>query len=75
MPGLLAIADDVTKIHAICTVCGAPAHRSQRVIASKEQVVLGETDSYEARCRGHYEAEEDLADLPLKEEMSPILEN
>ncbi len=55
MPDLLAIADEVSKIKAICTICGAPASRSQRVINSNDQVLLGETDHYQARCRAHYE--------------------
>jgi len=55
MPNLLAIADEVHKIKAICTICGAPASRSQRVINSSDQVLLGETDHYQARCRAHYE--------------------
>ncbi len=55
MPELLAIADEVSKIKAICTICGAPASRSQRVINSNDQVLLGETDHYQARCRAHYE--------------------
>ncbi|MFP5492903.1 MAG: thymidine kinase, partial [Bacteriovoracia bacterium] len=70
IPQLLAIADEVTKIHAICTVCGSPAVRSQRLSKSKEQVLLGETDAYEARCRGHYQHDEveEQALLPLAEE-------
>lgn len=70
MPELLAIADEVTKIHAICTVCGAPAVRSQRLAQSKERVLLGEKDAYEARCRGHYQHDdsEEQALLPLEEE-------
>ncbi len=77
MPQLLAIADEVVKIHAICTVCGAPATRSQRIVNdNQEQVLLGETDSYEARCRGHYEyAEDEPTLLPLEQEIRPLLEN
>ncbi|MES2529207.1 MAG: thymidine kinase [Bdellovibrionota bacterium] len=76
MPKLLAIADEVMKIHAICTVCGAPATRSQRLSKSKEQFLLGETDAYEARCRGHfhYDDVEEQALLPLNEEIK-ILPN
>lgn len=76
IPQLLAIADEVTKIHAICTVCGAPAVRSQRLGRSKEQVLLGEKDAYEARCRGHYQNEEteEQALLPLEEEKLKALE-
>ncbi len=51
MPALMAIADDVTKVHAICVRCGAPAYVSHRTIAGDKQVVLGETDIYEPICR------------------------
>jgi thymidine kinase len=74
MPSLLALADEVMKIHSICTVCGAPATRSQRLSANKERVLLGETDAYEARCRGHYQYDEneEQALLPLDEEIKPL---
>lgn len=74
MPTLLAVADEVVKIHAICTICGAPATRTQRLSKSKEQVLLGETDAYEARCRGHYQNDdiEEQALLPLDEEIKPL---
>jgi thymidine kinase len=74
MPALLAIADEVVKIHAICTVCGAPATRSQRLVASKELVMIGESDAYEARCRGHFQVDEveEQALLPLDVEIRPI---
>lgn len=74
MPTLLAIADEVMKIHAICTICGAPATRSQRLSKSKEQVLLGETDAYEARCRGHYQYDESEEQglLPLDAEIKPF---
>lgn len=74
MPTLLALADEVMKIHAICTVCGAPATRSQRLSTQKERVLLGETDAYEARCRGHYQNDEseEQALLPLDEEIKPL---
>ena len=74
MPVLLALADEVMKIHAICTVCGAPATRSQRLNAHKERVLIGETDAYEARCRGHYQNDEaeEQALLPLEEEIKPL---
>ncbi|HLL93707.1 MAG TPA: thymidine kinase [Spirosoma sp.] len=51
MPQLMAIAEYVTKVHAICVVCGDIAQYSYRLIPSQERVLLGETDSYEARCR------------------------
>jgi thymidine kinase len=51
MPQLLAIAEYITKTHAICVRCGQPANYSQRIVASEERVVVGAADSYEARCR------------------------
>ncbi len=54
MANLLAIADNVTKIQAICTVCGAPASKTFRKDPkNSNQVLVGETDLYEARCRAH----------------------
>jgi len=74
MGTLLALADEVVKIHAICTVCGAPAVRSQRLSTSKERFLLGEHDAYEARCRGHYQYDENEEQglLPLDEEIKPL---
>jgi thymidine kinase len=51
MPQLLAIAEQITKLLAICVVCGNPANRSQRVISRGERLVVGATEAYEARCR------------------------
>ena len=51
MPALLATAEFVTKVHAVCVCCGEIASYSYRIVASENQVLLGETDSYEARCR------------------------
>lgn len=51
MPDLLATAEYVTKVHAICMRCGALAQYSHRITESKDLVVLGETDSYEPLCR------------------------
>jgi len=51
MPNLLAIAEYVTKVHAICMHCGSLAQYSYRKTASEKLVVLGETDSYEPLCR------------------------
>ncbi|WP_420146931.1 thymidine kinase [Spirosoma sp.] len=51
MPQLMSVAEYVTKVHAICVVCGDIAHYSYRLLPSQERVLLGETDSYEARCR------------------------
>lgn len=51
MPALLAIAEEVTKVHAICVQCGAPANFSYRTAASESTILLGEKESYEPRCR------------------------
>lgn len=51
MPNLLAKADYITKLHAICVKCGNIANISYRKSADKNQVVLGEKDIYEPRCR------------------------
>src|ERR1044072_678162 len=51
MPQLLAIAEYITKTHAICMRCGQPANYSQRTFDSEERVAVGASDKYEARCR------------------------
>jgi thymidine kinase len=51
MPNLLAVAEYITKVHAICVHCGALASHSYRLIKNDKQVLLGEKDSYEPRCR------------------------
>jgi thymidine kinase len=51
MPQLLAIAEYITKTHAICVVCGEPANHTQRLIANSDRVLVGAGDLYEARCR------------------------
>jgi thymidine kinase len=51
MPNLLAIADYITKLHAICVKCGNIANISYRKTADAGQVLLGEKDAYEPRCR------------------------
>jgi len=51
MPQLMAVAEYVTKLHAICVVCGAPANHSQRIVMDESRVLLGAKDAYEPRCR------------------------
>lgn len=51
MPDLMAIAEEVTKVRAVCTVCGGTASRSQRLLAEGPTVLVGGSDKYEARCR------------------------
>ena len=61
MPRLLAMADEVSKLKAVCHACGEPALYTQRLVGGRpapfsgETVVIGGLDSYEARCRGCYE--------------------
>lgn len=54
IPSLCAIADHVTKLHAICVHCGALAQFSHRLSPQKEQIVLGELNVYEPLCRKCY---------------------
>lgn len=54
MPQLLAVADYVTKLHAICVVCGSIANFSYRKRHHEEQVLIGEKETYEPRCRACY---------------------
>jgi thymidine kinase len=57
MPALMAVAEVVDKLHAICVLCGGPASRNQRLIGGQPApwdspvIMVGGTDSYEARCR------------------------
>ncbi len=51
MPQLMAIAEHITKVHAVCVQCGGVAQYSYRTVNEEQTVLLGETDSYEARCR------------------------
>ena len=55
IPKLLAIAEYISKLSAICVICGNPASRTQRVTKNKETVLVGTTDIYEARCRNCHE--------------------
>ncbi|WP_374951296.1 thymidine kinase [Mucilaginibacter sp.] len=51
MPQLMAIADSVTKLHAVCVKCGQQAMFSYRLVPNESKILLGEKESYEARCR------------------------
>ena len=55
MPALCAIADEVTKVHAICVKCGALAYVSHRLVKNEAQVMLGEKTEYEPLCRECYQ--------------------
>lgn len=56
MPALMAIADDVFKVHAICVRCGSLAYVSHRLVAGEKQVLIGEIAEYEPICRDCYNA-------------------
>jgi len=61
MPQLMAIAEHVTKLQAVCTVCGSPASRTQRLINGEPAafddpiILVGASEAYEPRCRHHHE--------------------
>lgn len=51
VPQLMSVAEHVTKLHAVCVRCGAPANHSQRIVAGGGRVLVGEAEAYEPRCR------------------------
>lgn len=61
MPQLLAVAELVTKLHAVCSACGSPASRTQRLIDGQPAhyndpvIQVGAAESYEPRCRHHHQ--------------------
>jgi thymidine kinase len=57
MPALMAVAEYVTKLHAVCARCGGAATRSQRLVAAEGQLFVGGAAEYEARCRACFVAE------------------
>jgi thymidine kinase len=61
MPRLLAIAEEITKLLAICVRCGNPAVHTQRLVESEELIVVGAMGAYEARCRRCFEPNPALA--------------
>jgi thymidine kinase len=66
IPELMAIADEVLKLSAVCMVCGAPAIHTQRLGTSQQLVVVGATGVYEARCRACFRPE---GDVPAAEQL------
>jgi len=67
MPGLMAVADHITKVHAICMRCGSIAQFSHRFSEKDQVVMLGEKESYEPLCRNCYlEATKSPANPPKK---------
>ena len=69
MPTLLAIAEYIDKLHAICMVCGKPATRTQRLVNGKPAnyndptILIGAKESYEARCRQHHQVTNKKKDM------------
>src|ERR1700682_3227246 len=61
MPRLLAIAEEITKLLAICVRCGNPAVHTQRLVDSEDLIVVGAMGAYEARCRRCFEPNPALA--------------
>lgn len=51
MPAMVAMAESVTKVHAVCVKCGNPALYSYRLVPDSSRIMLGEKESYEPRCR------------------------
>lgn len=66
MPALMAIADEVVKLSAVCMLCGAPAIHTQRLGTSQQLVVVGAAGFYEARCRACFRPE---GDVPAAEQL------
>ncbi len=59
VPELLAIAEYITKTHAVCVICGNPACRTQRVVAGGDRILVAGGDAYEPRCRRCFEPPEE----------------
>ena len=66
LPALMAIADEVVKLSAVCMLCGAPAIHTQRLGTSQQLVVVGAAGVYEARCRACFRPE---GDVPAAEQL------
>jgi thymidine kinase len=73
VPNLMALADKVTKLSAVCMVCGQAAIHTQRLGQSQELVVVGAAGLYEARCRAHFHpfADEHAQQLELATTANP----
>jgi thymidine kinase len=71
MPQLLAIAEYITKTHAICMVCGNPANHTQRLVASGDRVLVGAAGLYEARCRRCFDPQLSRAHAPSEIHVTP----
>lgn len=74
MPTLMAIAESVSKQHAVCVVCGSSASRTQRTAGGDSQVLVGTHDAYEARCRHHFKPVVDQPTLDWKLQREAMVE-
>ncbi len=73
MPRLLAVAEEITKLLAICVRCGNPAVHTQRLVASEELIVVGAGGMYEARCRRCFEP--NLATQKIEDDKKNVLKS
>jgi thymidine kinase len=73
MPRLLAVAEEITKLLAICVRCGNPAVNTQRLVASEDLIIVGAAGMYEARCRRCFEPQ--LAAQKIEEEKKAALKS
>jgi thymidine kinase len=67
MPNLMAVAERVTKLQAVCVECGAPASRTQRLDTCMDEILVGDASKYEARCRHCHEPQSIAIDETLDE--------
>ncbi len=63
IPELMAIAEYVDKMHAVCVRCGAAAQYSLRIAGGDQQVLVGDVETYEARCRRCYSSSEEIGEV------------
>jgi thymidine kinase len=74
VPQLLALAESILKVPAICVVCGEPATRSQRTTAAEDRVLVGASGAYEARCRKCFSPEPRPATELAEQSLFPFLD-
>jgi len=75
IPRLMAVAEYVTKLHAICAETGMLANYSQRVVANKERVLLGESEAYEPRSRAAFRPPVDTPRSPCNKQNTATKQN
>lgn len=63
IPELMAIAEYVDKMHAVCVRCGAAAQYSLRIAGGDQQVLVGDVETYEARCRRCYSSSDEVDEV------------